>query len=59
MYFLSAINPQHGRGAGGEAMAMLQAATTGHPGICTIHANDVFFLLRFGGFAAKTQQKRR
>ncbi|WP_245863460.1 CpaF/VirB11 family protein [Candidatus Viridilinea mediisalina] len=38
---------------------MLQAATTGHPGICTIHANDVFFLLRFGGFAAKTQQKRR
>src|SRR5690606_28434252 len=23
---------------GGEAMAMLQAAATGHPGICTIHA---------------------
>ncbi|RRR73755.1 MAG: CpaF family protein [Candidatus Viridilinea halotolerans] len=31
---------------GGEAMAMLQAATTGHPGICTIHANDVQSALR-------------
>jgi Flp pilus assembly CpaF family ATPase len=30
----------------GEAMAMLQAAATGHPGIGTIHANDVQSALR-------------
>jgi Flp pilus assembly CpaF family ATPase len=31
---------------GGEAMAMLQAASTGHPGICTIHAPNVQGALR-------------
>ncbi len=31
---------------GGEAMAMLQAAATGHPGICTIHAPNVQGALR-------------
>lgn len=31
---------------GGEAIAMLQAAATGHPGICTIHASDVQSALR-------------
>lgn len=31
---------------GGEAMAMLQAAATGHPGIGTIHANSVQGALR-------------
>jgi pilus assembly protein CpaF len=31
---------------GGEAMAMLQAAATGHPGICTIHAPKVQGALR-------------
>lgn len=31
---------------GGEAMAMLQAAATGHPGICTIHSPNVQGALR-------------
>ncbi|HWQ13897.1 MAG TPA: ATPase, T2SS/T4P/T4SS family [Roseiflexaceae bacterium] len=31
---------------GPEALAMLQAAATGHPGICTIHAPDVQTALR-------------
>lgn len=31
---------------GPEALAMLEAATTGHPGICTIHAPDALTALR-------------
>lgn len=31
---------------GGEAIAMLQGAATGHPGICTVHAADVQSTLR-------------
>lgn len=31
---------------GPEAMAMLEAAATGHPGICTIHAPDALTALR-------------
>ncbi len=31
---------------GNEAMAMLQAAATGHPGVCTIHASNVQAALR-------------
>lgn len=31
---------------GSEAMAMLQAASTGHPGVCTIHATNVQAALR-------------
>ncbi|MCS6939093.1 MAG: CpaF/VirB11 family protein, partial [Roseiflexus sp.] len=31
---------------GPEALAMLEAAATGHPGICTIHAPDALTALR-------------
>jgi Flp pilus assembly CpaF family ATPase len=47
--FTLRMKPQYlvvGEVRGGEAMALLQAAATGHPGIGTIHATDVSVALR-------------